>query len=109
MFVLIRMAAAFAGAGAAKRDARRELGLQGLAVSRLVGPRHDAAGGGAHSRAIQVQSDARNQGFNVLFREAGIRAGRASLDAKRARIDAGRDRVGVSRMLGMGAKHGAHD
>ena len=109
MFVLIRVAAAFAGAGAAKRDARRQLGLQGLAVPRLICPRHDAAGSSAHGCAIQVQSDAGDQGFDVFFREAGIRAGRAGLNAERARVDASRDRVGVSRLFGVGAKHSAHD
>ena len=109
MLVLVRVAIAFAGAGAAKSDTGRQLRLQRLAVPRLIGPRHDAAGGRADGRAIQIEANAGNQAFDMFFRKAGVRAGGAGFNAEGTGIDTGRDRIRVSRMLGMRAKHGAHD
>src|SRR5215213_4842676 len=109
MLVLVGMTSALAGAGAAEGDASRQLGFQRLPVSGLVGARHDTAGGSANRGAIQIEPDAGDQGFDVLFRQAGVGAGGAGLQAERAGVDACSNGIGVSRMFGMGSEHGAHD
>jgi len=109
MLVLVGMAIALGRTGAAESNASRQLRFQWLAVTRLVGARHDAAGGGADRRAVQIQPYAGDQALYVLFREASVRAGGAGFDAERAGVDARRDGVRMGRMLGMRSEHGAHD
>lgn len=109
MFVFFRMAAAFGGTGAAESDAGGELSFQRLPISCLICARDHAAGGGAHRRAIQIEADAGDQRFNMLFGKACVGAGGACLDAKRTSIDTCADGIRMGRMLGMRAEHGADD
>ena len=101
MFVFFRMAAAFRGTGAAESDAGRELSFQRLPISCLICTRDHAAGGGANRRAIEIEADASDQGFDVFLGKAGVGAGGACLEAKRAGVDAGADSIRMGRMLRM--------
>ncbi len=101
MFVFFRMAAAFRGTGAAESDAGGELSLQRRPISCLICARDHAAGGGAHCRAIQIEADAGDQRFNMLFGKTCVGAGGACLEANRAGIDAGADGIRMGRMFWM--------
>ena len=107
MPVHFAVVAAFLGAGAAERDAVRQLRLEKLAVAGLVGARHDIAGGVAHRGAIQIEPDARDQMRDVALGQAGVGAGRAGFHAAEACVDAAAHGVGVRGLLGVGAEHGA--
>ena len=109
MLVLVSVSAALTGASAAEGSAGGELRFQRLAVPRLIRPRHDATRGGTDRRAIQIETNTGDHALDVLLREACIRASGACLDAERAGVDASCDGVRVSRMLGVGSKHGAHN
>jgi hypothetical protein len=101
MLVRCRMTPAFLGAGTAESDAGGQLRFQRLTISCLVGARNDAAGGGADGGAIQIEPDAGNHALDVFFRQAGVRAGRASLDADGTSVDTGADRLGMGGMIWM--------
>src|SRR5689334_4089034 len=107
MAMHLGVAAALVGAGAAERDAVGELGFEQLAVSGLVGTRHDAASGAADGGAVEVETDAGDKVLHVALRQAGVGAGGAGLDTAEARVDASAHRLGVSGLFRMGAEHGA--
>jgi hypothetical protein len=101
MLVLVGMARTFSRAGTAEGYAGRELRLERLPISRLIGARHHARGGRANRRAIQIETDACDQALDMLFGQAGIGAGGAGFDAKGTGVDTCANGVGMGRMFRM--------
>ena len=99
MLVHARVARTFGGTGPAKGDAGCELGFLKLTMSGLVGPGDDMAGGGAHRGAVEIETNAGDQFFDMLFRKTGIGAGGAGLDAGETGIDATTDRAGLADLV----------
>jgi len=101
------MAGAFTGACPAERDAVRQQRFQELAVSCLVGARHDVAGGAAHRGTVEIEPYAGDQVFDVPLGEAGVCAGRAGFDAIKAGVDAAADCLGMGWLFGVRPEQGA--
>jgi len=101
------VARTFGGTGTAKGDAGGELGFLKLAMTGLVGPSDDMAGGGANGCAVEIETNAGDQFFDMLFRKTCIGAGGAGLDAGEAGIDATTDRAGLTDLLRVRVKQGA--
>ena len=99
----------FRRAGAAKRDASRDLSFEQLPMTDLVGARQDASRCCANRRTIVVETDARNQTANILFRKACIGAGGAGLHAAKAGVDAAAHHLGMAGLFGMRAEHVSND
>jgi hypothetical protein len=107
MPVHVGMLGAFGSAGATKRDANGQLRFEQLPMARLIGARHDVAGGVAHRAAIEVEANAGDKTRYVALGQAGIGAGGAGFHAIEAGVDAAAHRVGVSRLFGMRSEQGA--
>jgi hypothetical protein len=107
MAMHLAMAAAFIGAGPAERNGVGELRLQELAVSGLVRSRHDIASRVADGGAIEVKPNACDQVRGVTLRQAGVSAGRTSLDAAEAGVDAAAHGIGVCGLFWVRTEHGA--
>ena len=97
----------FGGTGTAKGDAGGELGFLKLAMTGLVGPGDDMAGGGANRRAVEIETNAGDQFFDMLFRKAGIGAGGAGLNTGETGVDATTDRARLADLLRVRMKQGA--
>jgi hypothetical protein len=85
VLVVLAVAAALIGAGAAHLDARLELRTQcgGVAMTR---PCHEGSGDAADLRAVEAQPHARHHLRHVVLPEARVGANRARLLALRARL-----------------------
>lgn len=86
MAVPIGVLFAFLGTGGAGDGARLHLTFEALGI-RFRLSRDKAARGHADVRTVEVRADAADEHLDLIFRQAGVRAGRAGLAALITGID----------------------